>query len=86
MFTQRIKEEQKRLNDEHERQRLAAARAATLLEREHERRKKDLDKQLADENKRLAAEQKANQEYLKKEVYTNPPTSAYFMQFNKSTR
>ncbi len=57
-----------------------------LLEREHGRRDRDLKKQLADENRRLSSEQKSHQEYIDKEVYTNPPTAAYFMQFNTSTR
>lgn len=82
----RIKEEEKRLAEEHERQRLAAAKAAMLQEREHNRRKKEMDRQLANENARLADEQKANKDFLDKEVYTNAPTAAYFMQWNKTTR
>jgi hypothetical protein len=57
-----------------------------LLEREKERREEELRKQLTDENRRLANEQKAHLSYLDKEVYTNEPTAAYFMQFNTTTR
>ena len=57
-----------------------------LLERETDRRVQDLNKQQAEENLRLMREQKALREYMDKDVYTNPPTAAYFMQFNTSTR
>ena len=57
-----------------------------MIERELERKRKDLEKAQADENRRLALEQKAHKEFLDKELYTNPPTAAYFMQFNTSTR
>jgi len=57
-----------------------------LLEREKERREKELKKQLDDENRRLANEQKAHQDYMDNEVYTNPPTAGYFMQWNTTTR
>lgn len=62
------------------------ARAGALLEREKDRREKDLAKQLADENLRLGNEQRSGQEYLTKEVYTNRPTAGYFMQWNTTTR
>lgn len=86
MFLQRRKQEAKRLEDEHDRIRSAQARAAMLLEQEHERRQKDIEKQLYDENQRLAREQKAHQDFLNNDVYTNKPTAAYFMQWNTTTR
>ena len=64
----------------------AHARAGTLLERENQRRSAAMKKQLDDENRRLAIEQKNHRDYLDKEVYTNKPTAAYFMQFNTTTR
>ncbi|WAR27061.1 RIBC2-like protein [Mya arenaria] len=80
-------EQEKNLRDlEFDRQRLANARAAMLLEREQERKREELNRCLADENRRLAQEQKSHQDYLEREVYTNPPSAAYFMQFNTSTR
>ena len=57
-----------------------------LLEREAERKRRELERQQAEENRRLAKEQKGHLEFLDKEVYTNPPTASYFMQFNTSTR
>lgn len=80
-------EQEKTLRDiEHDRQRLANARAGMLLEREQERKREELNRRMADENRRLAQEQRSHQEFLDKEVYTNPPNASYFMQFNTSTR
>lgn len=83
---ERLEQEKKLRDEEFDRQRVANARAALLLEREHDRKREELNKRLADENRRLAQEQKAHQDFLDKEVYTNPPTASYFMQFNTSTR
>lgn len=83
---QRLKDEERRRDEEHERMQNAHARAGALLEREKDRREKELAKQLADENSRLAKEQKSHQDYLDKEVYTNKPTAGYFMQWNTTTR
>ena len=83
---QRLREEERRRNEEFDRQRLAHARAAELLERQQERLKRQLNMHDAGENRRLNAEQKAHKDYLEKDVYTNRPTAAYFMQWNTSTR
>ncbi|KAK3794035.1 hypothetical protein RRG08_028467 [Elysia crispata] len=83
---ERLRQEEELRNREHERQASANARAALLIERELERKRRDIQKAQADENRRLAAEQKAHLDFLNKEVYTNPPTAAYFMQFNTTTR
>jgi len=83
---ERLRQEEELKNREYERQSSAHARAALMIERELERKRKDLEKAQADENRRLALEQKAHKEFLDKELYTNPPTAAYFMQFNTSTR
>lgn len=56
------------------------------MEREMERKRRELERQQAEENRRLAKEQKGHIDFLDKEVYTNPPTASYFMQFNTSTR
>lgn len=80
-------EQEKKLKDlEFDRQRVANARAAMLLEREAERKREELNRRMADENRRLAQEQRSHQDFMDKEVYTNPPTASYFMQFNTSTR
>ncbi|XP_076447852.1 RIB43A-like with coiled-coils protein 2 [Babylonia areolata] len=86
MENERLRQEEELRNKEWERQQNANARAGLLLEREMERKRKDLEKQQADENRRLALEQKAHLDFLDKEVYTNPPTASYFMQFNTTTR
>lgn len=83
---ERLQQEKKLRDEEFDRQRVAQARAAMLLEREQERKREELNKRMADENRRLAQEQKAHKDYLDKEVYTNPPTASYYMQFNTSTR
>ncbi|KAH9488209.1 Protein Tax-1 [Bulinus truncatus] len=83
---ERLRQEEELRKREFDRQATANARAALLIERELERKNRDLQKALADENRRLAQEQKAHVDFLNKEVYTNPPTAAYFMQFNTTTR
>lgn len=81
-----MREEERRRNEEFDRQRVAHDRAAEIQQREQERIQRQLKMQLADENRRLSAEQHAHREYLNKDVYTNKPTAAYFMQWNTSTR
>lgn len=82
----RLEEEEKERDAEWERQRLTNARAGLLMEREQGRVKKSLDRDQVSSNTRLGAEQKSQLEYLDKEVYTNPPSGAYFQQFNTSSR
>ncbi|KAJ8047144.1 RIB43A-like with coiled-coils protein 2 [Holothuria leucospilota] len=81
-----LQSEEQQRNEEWDRQRLSDARVATLMDREQERMRKALEKEQVDSNLRLSADQKAQQEYLNKEVYTNPPTASYFQQFNTSSR
>ncbi|KAL8609914.1 hypothetical protein ACOMHN_016389 [Nucella lapillus] len=83
---ERLRQEEELRNKEWERQQNANARAGLLLDREMDCKRRGLEQQQADENRRLALEQKANKEFLDKEVYTNPPTASYFMQFNTTTR
>ncbi|KAI8771759.1 RIB43A-like with coiled-coils protein 2 [Biomphalaria glabrata] len=83
---ERLRQEEELRNREYDRQASANARAALLIEKELERKRKEIEKAQADENRRLAQEQKAHIDFLNKEVYTNSPTSAFFMQFNTSTR
>ena len=86
LFFQRLRNEEKRRDDEWDEQRVQQARAAEMLQRENDRREKEIAKQLANENRRLGSEQESHKEYLYKEVYTNEPTAGYFMQFNTTTR
>jgi hypothetical protein len=73
-------------NEEFDKRRIIEAKAGIIRERQLERKEKELLRQLNEENKRLDYEQKSHQDYLKRVVYTNQPTAAYFMQFNTSTR
>lgn len=47
---------------------------------------RELNKKIAEENLRLAQQQKQHQEYLDRVVYKNQPTAAFYEQFNKGTR
>lgn len=83
---ERLKQEEEEQEKEYNRLRLTQAKAGIIAERAIERKKKEIEKDKADENRRLAAEQRAKMDYLDSEVYTNPPTAAYFMQFNTTSR
>lgn len=83
---ERLKQQEEEQEKEYNRLRLTQAKAAILAERSTERKKKEIDRDQADENRRLSAEQRAKLEYLDQEVYTNAPTAAYFMQFNTNSR
>lgn len=83
---QRLRQEEELRNQEWDRQRVAMARAGELLERQQERVKKEMNKQQANDNRRLGQEQKSHKDFLYNEVYTNPPSAAYFMQFNTTSR
>jgi len=91
---QKIQEEERREreeaerkeNEEWEKQALNNARAGMVLEREQGRQIRNKNKNVAQENLKLAMEQKAHKEFLDSQVYVNPPTAAYFQQFNTITR
>ena len=57
--TQSLKEEEEKVEREWERRRLAEARAALVRENQIAREREELRKQLANENKKIAAEQRA---------------------------
>lgn len=73
-------------NEEWDRQRVADARAALILEVQEMKKKKQLRMNLKDENKMLAKEQNAEQYRLDTEVYVNPPAPSFFTQFNTTSR
>lgn len=83
---QRKLEEERELEKEHERSQLLQANTAILMERERARKAAEIEKKIAEENMRLASEQRNNLTTLNKDVYTNPPTEDYFAQFNTGTR
>lgn len=61
-------------------------RTVLLKEREESRKIKAINREIQEENIRLAAEQKNRIQYFDKVVYTNRPTPDYFSQFNTTTR
>lgn len=82
----RLEEEESQREADWNKQMLGNAKASVMLERQNERLRKELMKKQANENLRLSAEQKSRLGHLNREVYTNDPTAAYFMQFNTSSR
>ncbi|XP_039269383.1 RIB43A-like with coiled-coils protein 2 [Styela clava] len=82
----RLREEEWQRDMEWDRQRVAMARAATILERQENNLQKGLRQEQDLANIRLAAEQSAHKNFLDTEVYVNPPTAQYFAQFNTSSR
>jgi len=54
-----LKQQEDEQENEYNRLRLTQAKAAILAEREIERKKKEIDRDQADENRRLSAEQSA---------------------------
>lgn len=83
---ERIRREEQQRNTEWDMQRMKSAHLGILIEREIERCTKEIKKKLAQENLKLALDQKAFQKYLNSEVYTNQPTAEYFNQFNTTSR
>ncbi|XP_072884361.1 RIB43A-like with coiled-coils protein 1 [Hemitrygon akajei] len=82
----KLKMQEAQLEVEWDRQRMADARAALYRQQEEEAAARRLRQEMDTYNRRLSSEQLAHQQYLDKEVYTNPPTAAYFLQFNTSSR
>ncbi|XP_050783298.1 RIB43A-like with coiled-coils protein 1 [Gopherus flavomarginatus] len=83
---QRLREAEQQREAEWEAQRQLAAHAAMALEEEQHRARLQLRKRLDAYNQQLAKEQRAQQQYLQREVYTNPPSAQYHLQFNTSSR
>uniref|UniRef100_UPI00398E6DC4 RIB43A-like with coiled-coils protein 2 n=1 Tax=Pristiophorus japonicus TaxID=55135 RepID=UPI00398E6DC4 len=80
----RMKEAQ--IESEWERQRTLVDSAAMARQRLEEEEARRLRQELDKYNQQLGREQLAHQEYLDKEVYTNPPSAQYYLQFNSSSR
>ncbi|XP_074873982.1 RIB43A-like with coiled-coils protein 1 [Carettochelys insculpta] len=83
---QRLQEAEQQRETEWEAQRQLAARAAMALAEEQQLGRLQLRKDLDAYNQQLAQEQRAHQQYLQKEVYTNAPSAQYHLQFNTSSR
>ncbi|KAM3846072.1 RIB43A-like with coiled-coils protein 1 isoform 2-T2 [Vipera latastei] len=83
---QRLRQQERQREAEWDRQRELAARAAMQLEEQEQNFRAQLEKSLDNYNQELANAQKSNLRYLEKEVYTNAPTTHYYLQFNTSSR
>lgn len=81
-----IRQHQKNVNDQWDNDRIRQAKTLTLMERSEMRQRREIQKNLVEENKRIAKEQATRLNELDHEVYTNPPTNAYFGQFNTTSR
>ncbi|XP_022921008.1 RIB43A-like with coiled-coils protein 1 [Onthophagus taurus] len=80
------REFEKRLDLEWQAYNNGVQKSIQMMDKEIERKKRESEQQIMEENRLLGVEQKNHKEYLNKVVYTNKPTAAYFDQFNKSTR
>uniref|UniRef100_A0A8C8RKV3 RIB43A-like with coiled-coils protein 1 n=1 Tax=Pelusios castaneus TaxID=367368 RepID=A0A8C8RKV3_9SAUR len=83
---QRLREAEQKREAEWEAQHQLAARAALALEEQERSCRVQLRKGLDAYNQQLAEEQRAHQKYLQREVYTNPPSAQYHLQFNTTSR
>lgn len=83
---ERLDSEARQREEEWERQRLLAARAGIELEMRERDRERELRRELDRYNLQLAREQREHQDFLVKELYTNPPTAQFFTQFNTTSR
>ncbi|NWU84984.1 RIBC2 protein, partial [Onychorhynchus coronatus] len=82
----RMKEQERQRDAEWDRQRVQAARAQILLERELQRQHRERRRDLDFMNAELSQEQRAKNIHLKEEAYSNVPTAQYYAQFNTTTR
>lgn len=82
----KMRAEEKRINDLWDKNRIEMAKKGTLLERAEKRERRDIQKRLVEENKRMAKEQASRLNTLDQEVYQNRPSEDYFAQFNTTSR
>ncbi|KNE57354.1 hypothetical protein AMAG_03074 [Allomyces macrogynus ATCC 38327] len=83
----RQKREQERQHDHQwEKHRFWTSRATLLMERERERQVRDKEMQQLQTNQMLAKSFQQRKTFIDKVVYSNPPTDAYFAQFNTTSR
>ncbi|XP_036616735.1 LOW QUALITY PROTEIN: RIB43A-like with coiled-coils protein 2 [Trichosurus vulpecula] len=83
---QRLREEERQRDLDWDRQRIQAARANLLFERQQQRLSRELRRAMDNQNRNLAQEHKDMQDYLKEQFYVNHPTAQYFTQFNTSSK
>ncbi|XP_063978882.1 RIB43A-like with coiled-coils protein 2 [Diachasmimorpha longicaudata] len=83
---QRLKLEERRRNEEWDRLMEGNARAGELYQREMDKKRLQINKQIAEENLRLAQQQRLHQEHLNRRVYKKDHMPEFFQQFNTTTR
>ncbi|KZC07474.1 PREDICTED: RIB43A-like with coiled-coils protein 2 [Dufourea novaeangliae] len=83
---EKMKLEEKRMNEEWDRLMNSHAIIADSYQREMDQKRAETNKKIAEENLQLAEEHKSHQEYLNRVLYKNKPTAAFFEQFNKDAR
>jgi len=81
-----MRAEEQRINNQWDKNRIQMAKTGTLLERAEKRERREIQKRLVEENKRLAKEQAARLNHIDQEVYQNRPSNDYFSQFNTTSR
>ncbi|XP_066566247.1 RIB43A-like with coiled-coils protein 1 isoform X2 [Amia ocellicauda] len=83
---ERLREEERQRAAQWDGLRMEGARWAEEEERRARERERESRAQLDRYNAQLAREQRAHQEYLQKELYTNQPSAHFFTQFNTTSR
>ncbi|GIY37093.1 RIB43A-like with coiled-coils protein 1 [Caerostris darwini] len=87
MIERRRKEDQEqRVKAEWDAQLIHQENIALLMEQENKERRFDFNKKVSSLNTELSYEQRRQQEFLEKVVYTNVPTKEFFDQFNTTSR
>nr|XP_034171200.1 RIB43A-like with coiled-coils protein 2 [Osmia lignaria]XP_034171201.1 RIB43A-like with coiled-coils protein 2 [Osmia lignaria] len=83
---EKMKLEEKRMNEEWDQLMNSHAEIANAYQREMDQKRTEINKRIAEENLKLAKQHKSHQEYLNRELYKNKPTAEFFEQFNKDAR
>ncbi|XP_057318243.1 RIB43A-like with coiled-coils protein 2 isoform X2 [Microplitis mediator] len=83
---QKMKEEERQINNEWDRLMIGNAQAAELYDQELNRQKMELRKKIAEENLQLAQQQRSHQDYLNKMVYKYQQEPEFFNKFNSCPR
>ncbi|GIX91940.1 hypothetical protein CEXT_470171 [Caerostris extrusa] len=87
MIERRRKEDQdQRVKAEWDAQLIHQENIALLMEQENKERRFDFNKKVSSQNTELSYEQRRQQEFLEKVVYTNVPTKEFFDQFNTTSK
>lgn len=83
---ERMKFEERQRNEEWDRLMNTQAELADSYQKEIDRKRAEIKRQIAKENLELAEQHKSHQEYLNRVLYKNKPTAAFFEQFNRDAR